>query len=65
VPELLQGQARPTAVVEQALRMLEEGEARRRALAGMHEVVSALGEAKPSQRVAEVLGEWLPGREVS
>jgi len=65
VPELLQGRARPAAVVEQAMRMLEEGEARRRALAGMQEVVSALGEAKPSQRVAEVLGEWLPGREVS
>jgi lipid-A-disaccharide synthase len=55
VPELLQGSVTPKAIARAARVLVSDGPAREEALRGLGEVARSLGQARPSERVAEVL----------
>jgi lipid-A-disaccharide synthase len=59
VPELLQGEANPERIVEEALRLLNEPEARDRQRTGLRRVRECLGESGATERAAEEVSACL------
>jgi lipid-A-disaccharide synthase len=64
-PEFLQDAATPDALAEALLTLIDEGPARRKAIAGLQDVQAALqrsGDATAAERVADLAAEILEGR---
>ncbi len=59
VPELIQGEATPSAVAEEGLALLEEGPRRQEMIQGLEEVRRAMGGPGASRRVAELARELM------
>ena len=59
VPELIQGRARPQAVAEWGLALLDDGPKRREMMAGLHEVKERMGGPGASRKVAEMAREMI------
>ncbi|RMG58684.1 MAG: lipid-A-disaccharide synthase [Gammaproteobacteria bacterium] len=65
VREFIQGDARPEAIAEEALRILDDPAYRHRLLEGLAEVRTLLGEGRGPERIAQVADEMLEGRILS
>lgn len=61
VPELIQSQAKPRAVAQKALEILEDGEPRQRMLEGLAEIKETMGGPGASERVAAMAQELIEG----
>ncbi|MDR3154335.1 MAG: lipid-A-disaccharide synthase [Deltaproteobacteria bacterium] len=62
LPELIQGAATPEGIVREAAALLDGGEARERALAGLAEVSRAFGGPGASRRVLDIVLEEAGGK---
>jgi lipid-A-disaccharide synthase len=65
VPELLQDQLTPEAVVQEALPLLQEEPARLRVLEGYRRLRQALGEPGVTRRAATAILDAIPGLEAA
>lgn len=61
LPELIQGEATPSALAEEALALMDDGPRRREMLEGLRQVREAMGGPGASRRVAELAVQIMEG----